>query len=584
MFECIIAFLIIMAAAVSSLKEKENLVESETNMNKISVRDFPNKVHRMSTRLNYRWKIGIRIALIILGLMFLLSAMFMARLTVSVRAEPRTIYVDVGNAGDPDEDGTLQHPFDEIQEGVDAASSGDIIYVASGIYYQYVEISKSSISLVGEGEDITIIDGGGTRNGIRVGGLPGIYAEYVGISGFTVRNCIQGIKFVRCRYACLRNNKFVGNEYNFLDFSLQINDIDTSNTVDGKPIYYWVNQHDKQVPMDAGYVAVIDSTNIVVRDLNLTKNGQGVLFKNTTGSLMKNVNISNNWDGIVLDSLSHDNTIIGSTVSNNKICGFYLSATWMNTIKTNEISRNQYGVFLDSSTNSSIIVDNMLSENWCGLDVYGSSHGNVIYHNNFVNNAYHARCAEYTNTWDYAGEGNYWSDYAGQDLNDDGIGDTPYNIDENNQDNHPLMGSFTDFSVAWQYVTYHVTTISNSDVTEFYFIQPEKLITFGIAGPDAAVGFCRVTIPNILLGGPYTVLVDDSPPATLIETSNETHSFLYMTYDHNAIKVKVEGTTVIPEFSSVLVLFIFATLISVIMVTLRKRKLGMGMEEMRFIH
>jgi len=56
----------------------------------------------------------------------------------------------------------------------------------------------------------------------------------------------------------------------------------------------------------------------------------------------------------------------------------------------------------------------------------------------------------YPNFWDngYPSGGNYWSDYNGTDLfsgpyqnetGSDGIGDTPYGIDENNQDRYPLM-------------------------------------------------------------------------------------------------------------------------------------------------
>jgi len=39
----------------------------------------------------------------------------------------------------------------------------------------------------------------------------------------------------------------------------------------------------------------------------------------------------------------------------------------------------------------------------------------------------------------YPSGGNYWSDYNGTDDNGDGIGDTPYIIDADNQDKYPLM-------------------------------------------------------------------------------------------------------------------------------------------------
>jgi len=51
-----------------------------------------------------------------------------------------------------------------------------------------------------------------------------------------------------------------------------------------------------------------------------------------------------------------------------------------------------------------------------------------------------------TNIWDngYPSGGNYWSDYEerypdAEELESSGLWDTPYVIDENNQDNYPLM-------------------------------------------------------------------------------------------------------------------------------------------------
>jgi len=53
------------------------------------------------------------------------------------------------------------------------------------------------------------------------------------------------------------------------------------------------------------------------------------------------------------------------------------------------------------------------------------------------------------NIWDdgYPSGGNYWSDYSGVDVNGDGIGDTPYIIDADNQDRYPLMHSWSPLPV-----------------------------------------------------------------------------------------------------------------------------------------
>lgn len=520
-----------------------------------------------------------------LVLTLLLLALVGELMIVPVRAHSKTIYVDVANLSDPNEDGSLGHPFDTIQEGVNASSSGDTIHVASGVYYEYVQITKSSISLVGENQ--TTIDGGGTRNGVRVGALPPNYAENVSISGFIIQNCVKGVMLVRCRYAHFRNVSMVGNAYNFADHSLQANDIDISNTVDGKPIYYWVKEHGKQVPADAGYVALVNCTNIVVENLNLTKNGQGIVLKYTNSSVIENVNISDNWDGVYVDAWSSNNTIMGCTVTDNLILGIYISTSWSNTVSNNNVSRNEYGVFLTDSSNANTVVNNTVMGNEKGLYLYGESNNlisgntirdntvsnntvgisllfskdNVIYHNNFVNNSKQTSSSNSTDEWDYNNEGNYWSDYMGEDLDSDGVGNNPYLINENNQDKYPLMGLLSCFGVAWQEETYYVLVISNSTILGFGFMQPEKTISLNITGQDVASGFCKVSFPTILLGGPYTILVEGSSVTSSVQTSNGTHTFFYFVYGQGLCNIRIIGTTAIPEFSSFQLSFFFTILL-----------------------
>jgi parallel beta-helix repeat protein len=500
----------------------------------------------------------------------------LVRLVRPVRAlqDSKTIYVDVGNVGDPEEDGSWEHPFDRVQEGIDAAGFDDTVHVASGIYYEEAVINKSSISLVGENGG-AVIDGNGTGYGLWIGRLPPNYAENVSLIGFTVRNCFRGITLVRCRYAFFRNNSLIDNLYGFADFSLQVNDIDTSNTVDGKPMYVWVGQRDRQVPADAGYVEVMNSVNVTVKDLNLTSNGEGVLFKNTTGSVVQNVFVSNNWDGICLDLWSRNNTIVGNTVSNNYVFGVYLCTSSSNKISGNIISENLYGVFLETQSGNNTIVDNTIEKNKWGVylnDV--SSNSNIIYHNNFVNNTVHAKArdAESVDTWDYGAEGNYWSGYMSEDVDSDGIGDAPYVIDENNQDNYPLMGFFRDFSVVWGEEIYHVTTICGFVISEFRFSQSDKLIAFSLTSPSSVGGFCRVAIPQFLLGGPYKIFVDDFPTAILNEKTNGTHAFLCFSFNQTSYVVEIEGTTVIREFSFSIVMVFVVTSIIIVWMCRRVRK------------
>ena len=125
------------------------------------------------------------------------------------------------------------------------------------------------------------------------------------ILGNLVTDGVVGIELENCANNILRNNQMRNNRANFEVSSYPthkvVNDVDTSNTVNGLPIYYWVNEENKTVPSDASRVVLINCTRITVKNLDLSHNGQGIqLFSTTNSTITQNTMIGSGGRGIEL--------------------------------------------------------------------------------------------------------------------------------------------------------------------------------------------------------------------------------------------------------------------------------------------
>jgi len=390
----------------------------------------------------------------------LLSTMFLMEIEICVKGSPDLPVHNIDTGLN----------YTTIQMAIDASETldGHTIFVDEGIYYENIIVSKS-LSLVGERRISTIIDSNG-RTTIN------IQCPYVNMSGFTLRNSTSSRQFSEvygcgiylgksavhtrvCQnevsnsscaifldrsgdasYAynnisdnylnsgglgiCLNNstgNVIQENSIQRFSFpfiaggdspSKYVNNIQ-NNRINGRLLYYVMNEQyliaDPLNFPDAGFLFFVNSSYIDFRDLELSTLWLAFIENSTV------LNLRTNW--IVVDGC-RNNVIQNSTIEDIPFAqGISLTRSSNNIVKLNKVRNCTVAVGLYRSRN------------------------NLIYHNNFINNTRQVETDSWVNMWDngYPSGGNYWSDYNGTDSDGDGIGDTPYIIDENNVDRYPLV-------------------------------------------------------------------------------------------------------------------------------------------------
>lgn len=187
-----------------------------------------------------------------------------------------------------------------------------------------------------------------------------------------ITNNKHGIRLFQSCNNILKDNQMINNAVDFEvsahELLYMINDVDTSNTINGKPIRYVVNCQNIEVSGDAGYVAIINCSGVVVHHLNLVGK-QGVWLAYTK------------------------NSMVTRNLLENKKYGVYLFKSFNNIISENIIRNNSYGVYFNDAYNNTLLRNTILNNN-IGLYFGGSipfrlCSNNTIHHNNFINNTKH---------------------------------------------------------------------------------------------------------------------------------------------------------------------------------------------------
>jgi len=255
--------------------------------------------------------------------------------------------------------------YSHIQDAVNHAAPNDVVDVEPGSYAEEVDIGIS-LSLIGEGPGVSVIDATNLSHGVFVDGFDHPGLNNVTIAGLTVENALfEGVLVVSASDVTIQNNHIINND--------KSPGLKFTGALTGCPNQPGDGVYETDETGDCGgALHLVGTTNSTVSDNLITGNADGVLISDETAE-------------------SRNNLLIRNIVKNNPLeCGIVL-ASHPNANNTSPPFNPHHGV------NNNTVADNVSDGN--GVQIGGSGagmfsdgagrgrvSGNVIIHNRLTNN------------------------------------------------------------------------------------------------------------------------------------------------------------------------------------------------------
>lgn len=335
-----------------------------------------------------------------------------------------------------------------LQPWIDATPAGGTLNVPAGIYSGPVRVTRP-ILLDGKGQ-VTVDGGGkGTVVTLHASGvtLRGLHITHSGdshdsidsgvliekgdgnrIENNVIDNVMFGITLHQSNDNRLTNNRIRSKPYEMADR--------------GDGIRLWYSTGNR---IEANDIATI-------RDITVSNSPRNRFVGNRIRDSRRAMNFLFSHRSLIEDNVfSYNATGItalnseGLIIRRNRImhameasgAGIALKESSAVLVHRNEILHCAVGIIADSPLdpiNRIVLIDNRIAYNVTGITFYGEKGGHLVLRNRFEHNLWQAMVGDASasgNAGDAPGNewhGNYWDNYEGFDRDNDGVGDTPYEI------------------------------------------------------------------------------------------------------------------------------------------------------------
>ena len=327
--------------------------------------------------------------------------------------------------------------YTTIGAAIEAANDGDEIVVKKGRYAGGHIVVNKRLHLRGEGFPVLDGQGGGEVLTIVSGGvtIEGFVIQNVGTSYLEDR---AGIRVRKARDFTIRNNRLLNTFFGIYlehctDGTVSNNEVSgeaVEENSSGNAIHLWyckrivVEHNIVRRHRDGIYFEFVDNSRITdnISEDNL-RYGLHFMFSNYD-DYFRNTFRRNGAGVAVMFSKKINMWDNNFTHNRGKASyGLLLKEIYDADIKNNIFKENTIGIYVEGSTRINYIHNDFVRNGWA-IKIMGGCLDNALNANNFISNTFDLSLGKSTsnNTFD----GNYWSAYAGYDLNRDGIGDVPY--------------------------------------------------------------------------------------------------------------------------------------------------------------